>query len=434
MSFFSPTRPTGSEWFVRLSCAAAFLVPGIALWVRSGYSWGAVLLLLCSFASAGVWLRHPPGREAWWLFASMVCMGAVWALDFNAEVGMGTLDRPVKYLLALPCLFYVMTYPPRAAWLWAGVAVGALGAGSIGLCQTFFEQEGWCLASSAYVPRAGGYTNPIQYGGICLLLALMASVVLLTLWDRWRPWQRVAWAAAVLMGMEGTLLSGSRGSWIALPLALGVCGWLQVRCGQWRAAAAGALLVIAGAGLLVALKAHDVRTRVELARQEAAQYETSGEAGNSVGQRLAHWKLAWQMGLDKPLFGWGRYGYETEKLRRVDAGLANPYLLGFSHAHNELLDIFSKRGLMGVSVLLMFYAVPLAIFWPTRRRVMQPDGRTDCEGLALRLVGTLMPVSYLGFGATQVFLGHNSGTMFYLFMNMVVLAAVQGRQRTCNAV
>ena len=42
------------EIFVRLSGAAAFMVPGMALWVRSGYSWGAVVLLLCSLATAWV--------------------------------------------------------------------------------------------------------------------------------------------------------------------------------------------------------------------------------------------------------------------------------------------------------------------------------------------------------------------------------------------
>ncbi|MDA8455878.1 O-antigen ligase family protein [Acidovorax sp. GBBC 3334] len=425
--------PSRTELLTRLSCAAVFMVPGIALWVRSGYSWGAALLLLCSLFTAGVWMRRPPGREAWWLFASMVCMGAVWALDFNAEIGMGTLDRSSKYLLALPCLFYLLAYPPRAEWLWRGVALGAVGAGCIGIYQTLSAEHGWYRAPWPYFPRAAGYTNPIQYGGISLLLALMASAALLTLWERWRPWQRVGWAVAILMGVEGALLSESRGSWIVLPLALPVCAWLQARCGQRRMAVAGAALIIVGAGALMSFKADEVRTRVNQARQEVTQYEASGDAANSVGQRLAHWKLAWQMGTDRPFFGWGRYGYEVEKQRRVDAGLAHPYVLQFSHAHNEALDLFAKRGLMGVCALALFYGVPLALFWPTRRRVLQPDGQPDCEGLALRIMGVLVPLSYAGFGTTQVFLGHNSGTMFYLFMNMAVLAILQGRERSARA-
>ena len=75
------------DLFVRLSGVAAFMVPGLALWVRSGYSWGAVVLLLCSLATAGVWLRRRPGRDAWLLFGSIVAMGTVWAPDFDSAQG-----------------------------------------------------------------------------------------------------------------------------------------------------------------------------------------------------------------------------------------------------------------------------------------------------------------------------------------------------------
>ena len=38
------------------------MVPGLALWLPSGYSWGALLLLLCTLASARQWLRQPVAR------------------------------------------------------------------------------------------------------------------------------------------------------------------------------------------------------------------------------------------------------------------------------------------------------------------------------------------------------------------------------------
>lgn len=305
-------------------------------------------------------------------------------------------------------------------WLWAGIAVGACGAGLIGLYQ----------ALVLHLPRANGFTNAIQYGGLSLLLGLMCSVALLVLWDRWKPWQRAGWAVGILLGLEGSLLSESRGGWVVLPLALLLCAWLQARCGQRKLAIVGGVLVVAGAAGLMAFKANEVRLRVDEARQEITQYESRGDAASSVGQRLAHWGLAWRMGLDRPWTGWGRYGYEAEKQRRVAAGEAHPIVLQFSHAHNEVLDIFAKRGIPGVVVLLFFYGVPLVLFWPTRRRVFPGSaGVLDTEGLCLRMIGVLLPVSYMGFGTTQVFLGHNSGTMFYLFMGMLVLAILQGRER-----
>ncbi|MNV30485.1 hypothetical protein D3C71_1217570 [compost metagenome] len=52
----------------------------------------------------------------------------------------------------------------------------------------------------------------------------------------------------------------------------------------------------------------------------------------------------------------------------------------------------------------------------------------DKESLSLCLVGVMVPLSYIGFGLTQVFLAHNSGNMFYLFMCPLVLAALHERR------
>ena len=118
-------------------------------------------------------------------------------------------------------------------------------------------------------------------------------------------------------------------------------------------------------------------------------------------------------------------GYQQEKKRRVAAGLAHPIVLQFGHAHNEWLDMFAKRGVLGLGGLLLFYAVPLALFWPTRVRVLGADGLVDRQALCLRLVGVLLPLGYLGFGLTQVFLAHFNGNMVYLFMVSFTLAALQ---------
>ncbi|MCH1990985.1 O-antigen ligase domain-containing protein, partial [Achromobacter xylosoxidans] len=55
------------------------------------------------------------------------------------------------------------------------------------------------------------------------------------------------------------------------------------------------------------------------------------------------------------------------------------------------------------------------------------------HALALRLSGLAIPVLYAGFGITQVFFAHNSGIMFYIFMNIVVWAALLGVQPPLSA-
>ena len=404
------------RWFGRCASAGAFMVPGLALWLPSGYSYGAVLLLLAALASAPVWWRRPAPPAAWWLTAAFSCMAALWLLDVGAAWGWGSMDRPVKYLLALPCIFYLMTFEPRASWLWMGVAVGAVGSGLVGLYQALV------LA----LPRANGFTNAIQYGNLSMLLAVMSGLLLVVQWKRWVLWQRWLLVAAIVLGGTGSVLSQSRGGWLALVLLLPVCAWLLVRTTGQRRVYWGLCAIALAAAALSQVPA--VEQRVDEARHEMQTYQQQGDGRSSVGQRLAHWKLAWQMGWDRPLTGWGRAGYEAEKARRVAAGLAHPVVLEFSHAHNEALDLFAKRGLPGVLLLLAFYGIPLVMFWPTAHRIRDGAGKMDRESLSLCLMGVLLPLSYIGFGLTQVFLAHNSGNMFYLFMCPLLLAALHERR------
>jgi len=409
---------------MRLASAAAFLVPGLALWLPSGYSYGVVVLLLGALLFMGRWPRRlRPLGGAGWMALSIVAMGVFWLLDARSgRSDWGGFDRPTKYLLALPCLFFLHAYAPRARWLWWGIVVGAVGSGLTALYQRY----------GLHLPRSTGYTNAIQYGDLSLLLGLMCLVLIAVRPPSLRrPWMLWLAGCGAVLGPLGSVLSESRGGWLALLVVLPVMGWL---CWQWlprRRFVQAALMVALGLAGLFLTQPHLIDQRLEKARAEIVQYEAGDDSVTSVGQRLSHWKLAWQMGWDRPLTGWTQHGYEVEKARRVQAGLANPSVLGFTHAHNEVLDIFAKRGLPGVAVLLFFYGVPLALFWPTRRRLPPAaglPGDAHATAVALRMVGVLVPVACIGFGLTQVFMAHNSGNICYLFFNLLVYGCLRGQE------
>ena len=407
-----------------LASAAAFMVPGLALWLPSGYSYGAALLLLAALVGAPWWWRAcQVSRQSLWLVLSIVVMGFVWLLDSSDGAWRwGALDRPSKYLLALPCLFFLLAYAPNPRWLWTGITLGALGSGGIALYQI----------GVLHLPRAAGYTNAIQYGNLCVLLALMCLVLLATRPPGVQTWRRLVMAVGVVLGLVGSVLSQSRGGWVALALIFPALALVLRPYIGWRQFAAGTAALLCALSVLVFVQRHGLEERLDMAVTEAQQFEQKGDAVSSVGQRLAHWQLAWDMGLARPLLGWGKSGYDAEKQRQVNAGQAHPFLLEFAHVHNEVLDLFAKHGLLGVLALLLFYGVPLALFWPTRARVMVPatNGgmQLDRTALALHLVGWTVPVAYIAFGLTQVFFAHNSGNVFYLFMVMLVHSCLQARQ------
>lgn len=412
-----------------LSNTAAFMLPALALWLPSGYSWGAVVLLLASLASLHRWPRHRPDRDTLILAATILAMGLVWVLQSDGQGSSARWDKFSKYALALPCLLFAVAYPPSYKALRSGLLVGCLGAGLIALWQVYGQG----------MDRASGHTNAIQFGNLALLLAAMLALALICNVRALRWGWMGLYAIAVLLAIQASVLSLSRGGWLAL-LWLPLLCWPVLR--QYRATHQRQLIgMLAAMALLVALpllsNTATIKQRIDLMGSEVAAYQSQGEARSSIGHRLEHWRLAWYLGQEKPLLGWGDAGYKQEKARLVDAGLFDVSTTYYDHAHNEVLDMWAKRGSLGVAMLLLFYAIPLALFWPSAARMRRAQQRLQPMPVAtanqaasavlwLRLCGSAIVLMYIAFGLSQVFFAHNSGTMSYLFMLVLFWAALHG--------
>ncbi len=390
----------------------AFLVPGVALWLPSGYSWGAAWLLLCALAGMHQWWRRPLDARTQVLGGLILLQGLLWSLDTGPHPGLASPEPLLKYVGALACLAFLMAAPPRPQALWAGLAVGGVGSGILALVET----------AGLGLERAHGFTNAIQYGNLSLLLGLMALVVLLTTWVQLSTLQRGWLAAGAALGLLGSMLSQTRGSWVTLLLVAPMLALVLTRRGMGRRVFGAALAVGLSGALAWPFVHTELQKRVESASNEVNAYVERHDAVSSIGQRLEHWRLAARMAAERPLLGWGG-DYQGEMQRQVSAGLADPFVLKFSHAHNEWLDMAARRGLVGVFLLLLYLLVPAWLFWPARA---QADDALGPTRLALSLVGLLLPLGYFGFGLTQVFFSHNSGHLFYLFMLILVHASLAG--------
>ena len=167
--------------------------------------------------------------------------------------------------------------------------------------------------------------------------------------------------------------------------------------------------------------------RMNSAKSEVQAYLTSpaNNAVTSAGQRLEQWRLAWKMGQEKPLTGWGDKGLTEGKIKYVLESQAAPSVLLYGHAHNDILDMWARRGAVGLLFLLGIYTVPLYAFYPTAKRRQQIADVDRSLWVALCIIGLSIPVGYFVFGLTQVFFAHNSGHMFYLFGITFIFSAVR---------
>ena len=395
-------------WSIRYTSLAAFLLGALPLVVPSGYSIGAAMLLLGSVVL--LWRRPRLGLErSDALVMTALAVSAVIGMIWAGWIGEGwrDVDKPVRFLLAVPVLLLVMTYPPRLAWLWSGLAVGAIGAGGWAIWQRFVEG----------VPRASGDMNPIQYGNLSMLLGVLCLAGL-----GWAVGQRQrhAWilliGSGAALGVLASLLSGSRGGWVGVPFILLVLYRAYGRDLSMRLALVLSAFLVVALVAVYQVKETGVENRVTQAVSNIDQYFSGGNRLTSVGMRFEMWKGAAHLIIEKPLSGWGENGYQLGMQLLAEQGVIEPAAARFSHAHNEYLDIFAKRGILGLLSLLALYLVPLTFF--VRDFAIQDPSRRS-----VAVAGALLSVTYIDFSLTQAFLAHNSGTMMYAFLLAVLWGA-----------
>jgi O-antigen ligase len=418
-----PLIPKNMSALQCASTAAAFLLPGLALVLQSGYSYGAALLAIGALASLHRWPRARHDAGTWWLFASMLVMGVLWITLADPAERTGQWDRPAKFVLAAMCLLFATAYPPKAKAMYGGLIVGCIGAGAVAMWQVHVEGA----------PRASGFptqrTNAIQWGNLALLLGVMLLLQAIALRKRFGWPGKLLAVVGVLAALDASVLSQSRGGWLALLAAipLGLVLLYQIKPRALGKAVIGLLVLLA---VVSAMNYRVLAQRMHLMEKEVVVYDTQRDASSSVGQRFEHWRFAWDMTKERPLLGWGMGRYMAEKEARVAAGRYHPAIVEYKFVHNEVLDVLVKRGIVGLLALLAFYAIPIWLFWPTRERMAcHADARVRAQVLALRLAGLSIPVLYIGFGLTQVFFAHNSGIMFYLFMTTLCWSALLGLER-----
>ena len=382
---------------------AVFLLGSIALVVQTGYSGGAALLFLGGVYSLFSSRKLELSRDDLLILGVLVVFGLVQILDLLLhQAGSRYLDKPLRFILAIVAFSLVRKYPPRLEWLWAGLALGGILTAIWSLYQKLLLQA----------DRALGHTHVIQFGNIAMLTGLFCLAGLG--WAKEHR-QRHLWVplllAGAMGGVLGSLLSGSRGGWVGLPLVLLVLYRAYSEFFSRRLKVLLPILLVAGAIGIYHVPQLGVQQRVHAAFNDISLYR-AGNSDTSLGARFEMWRGASLLVMQKPLLGWGEVNYEPAMRKLVAQDKADEIVKEFGHPHNEVLNAAAKRGLPGLLSLLALYLVPLRLF---ARGLRSPD----MTQRALATAGTLLPVAYIDFGLSQAFFSHNSGVMIYAFWLVV---------------
>lgn len=400
-----------------------FAFAALLITVGWGYAYvplaGAVLCCVALWRWRGIRLDR---EDVYWCLA-FGGYGAYWALDIwltsGAIENTGGLALPLWPLMAAVLLIWLRGYAPRAHWLWGGIMGGALGAAAVAIYER----------AILHVPRASNDMNAIIFGNLSMLLGVMSlSLAMAMLFKRSQrsgAWGAVAWVAG-LAGVLASLLSGTRGGWVGLPVVL----WVVYRTYAKEISRRLSLLLAAGIVILTTLvliiPQLGVSSRIQQGMNDLEQYFGYGNAGTSVGVRLDMWRGGGWLFLDKPWTGWGEGGLEAERDRYVAQGRLHHGVSVYDQLHNDIIDTAARRGLLGLAFLGLLYGVPLWLFW---RRLSHPD----LELRALALAGVLIPLTFLDFGLTQSMLRDARGLAAYLGLSVIAWSVLKRKEQEYGA-
>lgn len=391
---------------------SAFIFFALCLSTPSGYSWGAISTLILALISFPLWRRKNIPHEYWILAFLFLILGILWGHTFDGFWTWRNSDIGFKYASAALCTLCISVIPANAKAIRWGCIVGCVSACSIAIQQ--FLSNG----------RAEGYTNAIQFGDISIILGIICWSFVPN--NNLSSIERIILLLAGTLGLTASFLSLSRGGWLLL-LLLPFIFCLFSENFQRRISISLIIFIFGSLAAAGAFQVQVLEQRVQQVQYEIQAYldKPTEYADTSVGQRLEQWRLAWKMGKAKPLTGWGNQGLMQGKREYVQRGEAHPSVLNYGHAHNEILDMWARRGIFGIILLLTAYIVPIWIFYPTHNRIRKVSivNRTEC--MALRISGITVALGSMVFGLTQVFFAHNSGHMFYMFSLVFLFSSIR---------
>jgi len=342
--------------------------------------------------------------------ASLCALPLITALDclFRGSA-FRHVDYPLRFIAALPIFFALRRVQLNILPLCYGLYIGAIASGSIALYQSI----------GLGIDRVHGSTSIITFSQVSMLLSLL-SLCSLFLYPLLNKISLLLCFFAALFGMTAALLSGMRGTWIALfPITILWICYAQINA---------KLKTLMTLGLLLSLFSlysfnDQVHQRVNLAVQETNIYFEEHRNNTSVGVRWELWKGALLIFKDNPLFGIGSGNYRAAMGEKNTQGIVHMPIM-FNHAHNAFLHYLATLGIPGALAYLLLLLGPSYYFLHNLKTARPLEQRfLGVSGLAIIL-------SYMTYDLTGWAFAHQKSLLFFAIMLVTLAGLIQQKTVT----
>ena len=331
----------------------------------------------------------------------------------HGELIVPNYDGPSRFIFAIP-IFIVLRRISNGRLITVvqySFPLGAIAA----LCIVLF---GLGLRNNVYfnndIFRAtSNFIDLIHFGDFALLLGVL-SLVSINWVQRDNLFLMLLKLTGLIAGLYVSIQSGSRGGWLIIPVLIGVLPFLK-----WRYKSqivgifiAATLLLLISTYFWVGL----IHTRIDDAFAELRGFMLGSE-NSSIGIRFQHWKAAFYMFKENPIFGVNSNGFPQAILDLSQRGIVTKQaaLEGNSEAHSDILASTARLGIFGLLSSLALYFVPVIIFLSNgepKSKIMKTSA----------LMGVCFVFCFFIFGLTVEIFSLKLASSFYGFTLAVLLA------------
>ncbi|WP_041679502.1 O-antigen ligase family protein [Cupriavidus necator] len=413
--------------FQSLVSALLLAYPAIALFVHNAGN--AILFLLLILSVTAMTIRLQPDgvgfgellKAYWPLHLAMasgclaIFINQLWTGEFAAR----DYDRALR-LAIFPFVFWILFFVPIR---------------HLKLLQWSFLAAAVIAMAKAYIFTNGGDVRDGNIGFISIIaysdIALLAGVLCVVSFG-WNEGKLklvlLVKILACVAGLYTSVLTATRGSWLAIPLFLIFFLFfarLEVRR-KWLWVASFVVVV----GLMLTLN-QNAANRFLDTQSDLAAYSHGGGKSTSTGHRLQLWGAALTLIAREPVFGIGRENYDSSIKEMARKKEITGELTRFAHSHNEILFSTVVSGVFGLLSALALYLVP-GYFFARELSNTAPDIRTAAR------MGCALVIGFFSFGLTDLMffwpvLGGYYSIMIGAFLVFIIRSKAQPSQLSPQA-
>lgn len=325
--------------------------------------------------------------------------------------GIREIDNPSRLLLFIPLLLLFKNFPIKRKKILYAIPSSALITGCVALFQNF----------------ALGYEKPfpetmhIQMGDIAISLAISSLIISIYFSIKKEYKSALFGIIGLILAVSTSALSGARGGWIGFPIVFFIVLVLYRKYINKKLILSLFIITTLGCSTLLSNSKFGIEQRYNEAKSDIINYFEKSNKDTSLGARFDMWENALIAIKEAPIFGHGSKGYNKFRERQVSSGQMAKTTLRFNSLHNQYLESWVKRGIIGFIGLILVILTPLFLF-------IRNLNTENLEIKCIAILGVTHIISHLFFFTSQSFLAHNSGNIFYFFTCLIFYCLIKRKQ------